>query len=855
MAAGGRGRRSSSPPTSRSPGCSTSTAWPTPPTACCPTSPRAAAGGHGRARRRRVRRGGAWRAVLLLRFARAGVDGARRARWSPASGARSRTAMAVAARGCPYARPTGPGDGALGGAGGRVGAVVRRGAARRRWPSSATVAPARSRSSAASRRRRRRGARRAAASAASPATSSAPPASSARPSASSWRRPGGERATGARAWPLGLAGRPAARRAARRAAPGGRVRHGDERGRGARCTTTTGGAPASAHAAAGVALGVGRRRGRRLDGRGDRTWRSPAGRWATRPRAVGAALAAGDLDARPRAAARARGPRPVGARRARRGPGRGRVGRREHRRRGGRARAVGGGGRRARRARPPGRQHDGRHGRPPRATATSATAGPPPASTTSPPGCRPGSPPPSSRPCRPRAAAAVWRAVRRDAPAHPSPNTGVAEAAFAAALGLRLGGESRYGDRVERAPAARRRPPADRRDIGAPSRLSRDVTVGAGRCSCVAIGRSPAVRGRGWPVIPPAGPHGGDGAGSPAALGLDPATVLDLSCRSTRSRPTSPPSSPATSTRSAATPTRPAPPPRWPRPSGVDADRVAAHQRRQRGDRPRRRRTSAGRSSSEPEFSLHPRGGGRAAWRIEPAQPVRPSSPAPDERAGVWDEAFYPLADRRWTRGDDGAVVVGSLTKVFACPGLRLGYVLADDADRFAARASRRGRSTASPLAALPELLAAADLAGVARRDRSPARTELVASCAATGSRPTAADAPWVLVEAPGLRDRLAPAGRGRARLRQLRAPRPRPHRRARRRRPRPPRRRRSQPGRRPVSPTPSTPSSSTSATRSSRQRRRHAGRPTRRRAARRRGRHLRARRALPRSARSPTPR
>ncbi len=41
---------------------------------------------------------------------------------------------------------------------------------------------------------------------------------------------------------------------------------------------------------------------------------------------------------------------------------------------------------------------------------------------------------------RPRAAARVGRAVRHDAPEHPSPNAGIAEAAFAAALGLRLGG-------------------------------------------------------------------------------------------------------------------------------------------------------------------------------------------------------------------------------------------------------------------------------------------------------------------------------------------------------------------------------------------------------------------------------
>lgn len=78
---------------------------------------------------------------------------------------------------------------------------------------------------------------------------------------------------------------------------------------------------------------------------------------------------------------------------------------------------------------------------------------------------------------RPRAAGAVWSTVRRDAPAHPSPNSGVAEAAFAAALGLRLGGESRYGDRVElRPPLGDGRPP-EAADIALAVRLSRDVTL------------------------------------------------------------------------------------------------------------------------------------------------------------------------------------------------------------------------------------------------------------------------------------------------------------------------------------------------------------------------------------------
>ena len=46
----------------------------------------------------------------------------------------------------------------------------------------------------------------------------------------------------------------------------------------------------------------------------------------------------------------------------------------------------------------------------------------------------------------PRQAVSTWR---RDAAGHPSPNAGPVEAAFAGALGIRLGGTNRYGDRTE----------------------------------------------------------------------------------------------------------------------------------------------------------------------------------------------------------------------------------------------------------------------------------------------------------------------------------------------------------------------------------------------------------------------
>jgi adenosylcobinamide-phosphate synthase len=78
---------------------------------------------------------------------------------------------------------------------------------------------------------------------------------------------------------------------------------------------------------------------------------------------------------------------------------------------------------------------------------------------------------------RPRRARAVATAVLRDAPAHPSPNAGVAEAAFAAALGLRLGGgANRYGDVVEVRPSLGSGRAPGSRDIAAAVGLSRDAT-------------------------------------------------------------------------------------------------------------------------------------------------------------------------------------------------------------------------------------------------------------------------------------------------------------------------------------------------------------------------------------------
>jgi histidinol-phosphate/aromatic aminotransferase/cobyric acid decarboxylase-like protein len=243
----------------------------------------------------------------------------------------------------------------------------------------------------------------------------------------------------------------------------------------------------------------------------------------------------------------------------------------------------------------------------------------------------------------------------------------------------------------------------------------------------------------------PAGAHGGDGARLAAALGVDPAAVLDLSASlnplapdagevvgkhldSLRRYP-----DPARATEALATA------------MGVDPDCLLLTN----GGSEAIALVAAaiGGRVEEPDFSLYPRGGG-PLWRSNPHNPTGRLATGP---ADVWDEAFYPLATGRWTSGD--GIVVGSLTKLLACPGLRVGYVLGAPPVRQPAWAVN-----GLVCAALPDLLETVDLAkwaaGVAAL-----RHRLVEVLRGAGLDPEPSDANFVLVRAPGLRDRLAPHG------------------------------------------------------------------------------------------------
>lgn len=87
---------------------------------------------------------------------------------------------------------------------------------------------------------------------------------------------------------------------------------------------------------------------------------------------------------------------------------------------------------------------------------------------------------------------AALRAWRRDAGRHPSPNAGVVEAAFAGALGVRLGGPTQYAHELEIRPTLGDGPPPQVADLRRAVRLSRAVQLAAAGVAVAlsAVGRS-----------------------------------------------------------------------------------------------------------------------------------------------------------------------------------------------------------------------------------------------------------------------------------------------------------------------------------------------------------------------------
>lgn len=274
--------------------------------------------------------------------------------------------------------------------------------------------------------------------------------------------------------------------------------------------------------------------------------------------------------------------------------------------------------------------------------------------------------------------------------------------------------------------------------------------------------------------------HGGDGRLVAASLGLDPASVLDLSLSMNPFAPDVAPLVVESVLRGALG--------RYP--DEADRARATGALAAAMGVEPWRVLLTNGGAEAialvagaigtgwvdEPDFSLYARHlralvPGAPRFRSDPHNPSGLLADREDA-AAVWDEAFYPLAAGRWSRRATGAapaVVVGSLTKVFGCPGLRLGYVVvpADDGASIGLPGLGRRLSEAQPawsvattaLEVLPVLIERADLPAWASELRSQRRA-LSEVLARHGIRARPSDANFVLVDqVPWLRDGLARRG------------------------------------------------------------------------------------------------
>lgn len=156
-------------------------------------------------------------------------------------------------------------------------------------------------------------------------------------------------------------------------------------------------------------------------------------------------------------------------------------------------------------------------------------------------------------------------------------------------------------------------------------------------------------------------------------------------------------------------------------------------------------------SVTAPEFSLYERHLLRVVetaprWRSNPNNPLGTLA-VPSERAAVWDEAFYPIATAQWTRGDDQAWRIGSLTKIWACAGLRLGYVVAPDAQSCELISSLKPRWSVNglALAIVEPMLERTDLAAM-KYQLEKLRSDLCAVLEERRITVQVTEANWLLV-------------------------------------------------------------------------------------------------------------
>lgn len=271
-------------------------------------------------------------------------------------------------------------------------------------------------------------------------------------------------------------------------------------------------------------------------------------------------------------------------------------------------------------------------------------------------------------------------------------------------------------------------------------------------------------------AAPPPGEHGGDAAAVAAALGIERSALVDLSLSMNPFAPDVRPlltrhldavadyPDPAAGERSLA------------QAIGVEPERVVLTNGGAEAIALTAQLVPVG-SVRDPEFSLYRRhltdvDDDAPRWRSNPSNPLGLLAD-PSEYTSetlVWDEAFHPIATGSWTApalADRPVWRLGSLTKLWACPGLRLGYAIApDDASAQRLRDLRpRWSVNALALSIIDEMLELTDL-DLWTRSVASARMDFAMRIRASGHTVVDTDVNWLLVkDDASLRERLIPHG------------------------------------------------------------------------------------------------
>jgi histidinol-phosphate/aromatic aminotransferase/cobyric acid decarboxylase-like protein len=165
----------------------------------------------------------------------------------------------------------------------------------------------------------------------------------------------------------------------------------------------------------------------------------------------------------------------------------------------------------------------------------------------------------------------------------------------------------------------------------------------------------------------------------------------------------------------------------------------------------------------KPEFSLYEKFLEQTnSGPLWVSNPKNPTGELKEINAGVFDESFYPMSTGKWSWGIKiNAFVIGSFTKLWACPGIRVGYLFVPNPkDKIEIEKFKSNWSVSSlALFLIENLLDQTDINEIATKIKTQ-REMQVALLKNYGIYPRPSDAPYLFIDdATNLKQCLYNAG------------------------------------------------------------------------------------------------